>query len=123
VTEVLELGRMRILLRPVQLALLAEGLGIVEDVRTTLAAQPDTRYVMIARRIVDGDLLRAADELEETQSMPSAADARVHAARSLVAAGRRAEADEQLRRALDFYRSAGATRYVREAEQLLTATA
>jgi len=41
----------------------------------------------------------------------------------LVRDGRRAEADEQLQRALGFYRSVGATRYVREAEALLAATA
>jgi hypothetical protein len=36
-----------------------------------------------------------------------------------VAAGRRAEADEQLTRALGFFRSVGAARYVREGEALL----
>jgi class 3 adenylate cyclase len=41
----------------------------------------------------------------------------------LVSAGRRAEADEQLRRALAFYRLVGATRYVREGEALLAASA
>jgi hypothetical protein len=47
----------------------------------------------------------------------------MHAAAQLVAEGRRAEADEQLRRALAFYRSVGATRYVREGEALLAASA
>ncbi len=37
--------------------------------------------------------------------------------------GRRAEADEQLHRALAFYRSVGAKRYVREGEQLLAVPA
>ena len=36
---------------------------------------------------------------------------------------RRAEADEQLRPALAFYRGLGATRYVREGEALLAASA
>jgi hypothetical protein len=48
------------------------------------------------------------------------ADARLCAAEKLVGEGRRTEADEQLQRALAFYRSVGATRYVREAEALLT---
>jgi class 3 adenylate cyclase len=47
----------------------------------------------------------------------------LRAARELVSAGRRAEADEQLRRALAFYRMVGATRYVREGEALLAASA
>ena len=45
------------------------------------------------------------------------------AAEQLVAEGRRAEADEQLRPALAFYRGVGATRYLREGEALLAASA
>jgi hypothetical protein len=37
--------------------------------------------------------------------------------------GRRREADEQLRSALAFYRSVGATRYIRQGEALLAASA
>jgi hypothetical protein len=37
-------------------------------------------------------------------------------------AGRRSEADEQLAAALTFYRSVGATRYVRQGEALLAVT-
>ena len=48
---------------------------------------------------------------------------RLCAAEAYVAQGRRAEADEQLRPALAFYRSVGATRYVREGEALLAASA
>ena len=48
---------------------------------------------------------------------------RLRAAEALVAEGRQAEADEQLRPALAFYGSVGATRYVREGEALLAASA
>ena len=41
----------------------------------------------------------------------------------LVAAGRRPEADEQLQRALSFYRGVDAGRYVRQGETLLVASA
>jgi hypothetical protein len=54
-------------------------------------------------------------------SLPDEALARLRAADKLVADGRRAEADEQLGRALAFFRSVGATVYVREAEALLAA--
>jgi hypothetical protein len=47
--------------------------------------------------------------------------ARLAAARMLIDEGRRHEADEQLGRALAFYRSVGAKRYVREGEALLAA--
>ena len=49
--------------------------------------------------------------------------ARLRAAEGLAAAGRRAEADAQLQRALAFFRSVGATRYIREGEALLAASA
>ena len=48
---------------------------------------------------------------------------RLRSAEQLVAQGRRAEADEQLRAALAFYSTVGATRYIREGEALLAASA
>jgi len=56
-------------------------------------------------------------------SLPDEALARLRAAEVSAAAGRRAEADEHLQRALAFYRSVGATRYIREGEALLAASA
>jgi tetratricopeptide (TPR) repeat protein len=70
-----------------------------------------------------GDPLDAAEIFAEMGALNNEAFSRLAAARSLVAAGRRAEADEQLRRALDFYRSVGARRYMRESESLLAASA
>jgi hypothetical protein len=49
--------------------------------------------------------------------------ARLHAARVLVANGRRAEADVQLQRGLAFFRAVGATKVVRDAESLSAAAA
>ena len=51
------------------------------------------------------------------------ADARLRAAEQHAAAGRRAEASAELDRALAFYRSVGATRYIRQGEALLAASA
>ena len=51
------------------------------------------------------------------------AHARLAAAEALAADGRRADADEQIARALVFFRSVGATRYIREGEAILAATA
>jgi hypothetical protein len=48
---------------------------------------------------------------------------RLWLAEALVRQNRRAEADTQLQRALAFYRSVGATRYIREGEALLAASA
>ena len=54
---------------------------------------------------------------------PDEAQARLRAARELVAEGRTAEAEEHLRRAIDHYRAEGASRYLEHAEALLPATA
>ena len=59
------------------------------------------------------------DLFGEIGSLPDEALARLRAAEKLVAAGRHAEADEQLARALAFWRSVRATRYIREGEALL----
>jgi hypothetical protein len=61
--------------------------------------------------------------LDEIELPAAAAFYRLRAAEQFVAEGRRAEADEQLRSALSFYRGVGATRYVREGEALLAASA
>jgi hypothetical protein len=53
----------------------------------------------------------------------NAARLRRRAAEQLLAAGRRAEADEQLQKALAFWRRAGATYHIQQAEALLAMTA
>jgi hypothetical protein len=49
---------------------------------------------------------------------PHEAYARLRAAEQLAAEGRRAEADDQLARAVAFFREARATRWLRQAEAL-----
>ncbi|MFY9579340.1 MAG: AAA family ATPase, partial [Gaiellaceae bacterium] len=70
-----------------------------------------------------GDFAGAATSYANLGLPTYEARARLRAASDLVVAGRRREADEQLARALALYRSVGATRYIREAEALLAATA
>jgi len=77
----------------------------------------------VADALLQGDLLDVADRLGALGLKPDEAHARLGAARDLVAQGRRAEADEQLARALAFYRSVGASRYIRTGEALLAASA
>ena len=59
-----------------------------------------------------GDCIGAAELYAEIGSVPYEADARLRSGRA-----------DQVRRALDFYRWVGATRYIREGEALLAATA
>ena len=88
-------------------------------------AEPEagTSWLDAARGAFEGRFAEAADLFGRMPLRPAEAHARVRAAEQLVAAGRRAEADEQLQRALAFWRSVGATRYIRQAEKLLAATA
>jgi class 3 adenylate cyclase/tetratricopeptide (TPR) repeat protein len=67
-----------------------------------------TPWFEAAEAIVSGDPVRAAEILEEIGALPEAAFTRL----------RSAEPGE-VERALDFYRSVDAARYVREAEELL----
>jgi hypothetical protein len=60
---------------------------------------------------------------EEIGTRPLEAFTRLRAAAQLVVAGRRAEANEQLAKGLAFYRTVGATRYLREGEILLAKSA
>ena len=83
----------------------------------------ETPWLLAARAIAAGDFVRAAGIFQEIGDASTEAFCRLRAAETLVAAGRRAEADEQLRPALAFYRSLGATRYIREGEALLAASA
>jgi hypothetical protein len=76
-----------------------------------------------ARAIASRDLLSAADIWESLHFGPKEAHVRLLAAKAFLAEGRREEADEQLQRSLAFFRKAGATRFVEEAESLLHADA
>jgi class 3 adenylate cyclase/tetratricopeptide (TPR) repeat protein len=80
-------------------------------------------WVQAAAAFGNGDPVRAAEICAEMGALTQESYARLAAARLLVEQGRRAEADEQLHRALGFYRSVGATWYVRQGEALLAASA
>jgi thioredoxin-like negative regulator of GroEL len=98
--------------------------GRPEDVLDAIRDEPaDTPWIHAARAIAAGDFRRAADLFVEIGTPTFEAFYRLRAAEAFVAEGRRAEADEQLRPALAFYRGVRATRYVREGEALLAASA
>jgi hypothetical protein len=82
-----------------------------------------TRWIDAGEAIARGDYERAADIYAEAGTRPLEAYTRLRAAAQLVDSGRRSEADEQLQRALTFWRSVGATRYTGEGEALLAASA
>jgi len=68
-------------------------------------------------------LWEAGVDLARRGARGEEACARLRAGKQLVAERRRLEGEAQLRRAIDFFGSVGATAYVAEPEGLLTATA
>jgi hypothetical protein len=86
-------------------------------------ARVSTRWLQAARAIVEGEWVRAADLVAPTGLGTAEAGLRLRAAEEFVSAGRVAEANEQLERALAFYWRAGATLYLRRAEALMAVSA
>jgi class 3 adenylate cyclase len=103
-------------------ALQALGRG-AELLELLTAAKTPTPWLEAAAAVATGQFQRAADLYDQIRAQPHAASARLQAAKRLVRAGRRAEANIQLNRALAFYRHVGATAYLGEAEALAAASA
>jgi class 3 adenylate cyclase/tetratricopeptide (TPR) repeat protein len=103
--------------------LAAETLGRRDEARQWLGNQHDFPWFVAAWALADQEFVAAAESLDSMGAARSAAVVRLRAARELASTGRRAEADDQLRSALGFFRSVGATRFIREAEALLAASA
>jgi class 3 adenylate cyclase len=82
-----------------------------------------TRWLAAGLAYANDAFSEAADTLGDMGSRPDEAFVRLRAAEALVGAGRRAEADVELERALAFYRSVDATAYIRETERLFAASA
>jgi class 3 adenylate cyclase/tetratricopeptide (TPR) repeat protein len=83
----------------------------------------ETRWLVAARALADGDLDRALALYSELESVPDIALLHRLIAESLLASGRRAEANAHLAEALAYYGSLGATHFIRQAERLLPASA
>jgi tetratricopeptide (TPR) repeat protein len=107
----------------VELAHVLHRLGRGDDVLRVTAAAYATPWLESARAIGRGDFVRAAGVLAAIGSRPDEAYARLLAAETLLAEGRRSEADEELAQALEFFRSVRATRYVAQGERLAASSA
>jgi tetratricopeptide (TPR) repeat protein len=98
------------------------ALGRADDVLAVLP-ECDVAWVRAARAFASGDVGLAADVCAQMGAATEEAYDRVRLAEMLAQQGRRTEAEVQLQRALAFYRSVGATRYLRQAEELLARSA
>jgi class 3 adenylate cyclase/predicted ATPase len=107
-----------------EMGLVAARLGIEKRLRTHVERAPlQTRWNEAARALLGRNYVEAAETFAEIGDLPDEAHSRLLAAEALMAEGRRAEADEQLQKALAFYRSVGATFYINRGEQLLAKSA
>jgi tetratricopeptide (TPR) repeat protein len=78
---------------------------------------------LVIDSLVQGDYVTAADRYADIGALTYEADSRLRAAKRFLDSGDHTAATEQLRRALAFYRSVGATLYLRQGEALLRASA
>src|SRR5437879_3315802 len=101
----------------------ARKLGLRREVRDLVERAPDSPWKKVALAGAGGDFGRAADLLAAYGSPTHEAEARLCAAEELIEAGRRAEGEAELQRALAFYRKVGATRYIQQRKALLAASA
>ena len=104
-------------------AIVLTDVGRGQDLLSLGGEDLPTGWVKAGRLWASGDIAGAAERLQEIGSAPDEAYARFKEAQRLVAAGRRAEAEPFLSRALELYRGMGATALIGQAEQLLAATA
>jgi tetratricopeptide (TPR) repeat protein len=91
------------------------------DESRVLTSRRDPVWAEAAKWYFAGEFSRAADVYEKIGSLSDEAEARLRAAKSMIEREEREDGEEQLERALAFYRSVGATRFVREGEALLAA--
>jgi hypothetical protein len=103
--------------------LAAEILGRRDEARRWIGDRRDSPWFAVAHALADQEFARAAESLDSMGAARSAALARLRAAQELGKTARPAEIDDHLRHALGFFRSVGATRFIREGEALLAASA
>jgi hypothetical protein len=101
----------------------ARQLGIRQQVRNLVEQAPENPWRDAALAGANGDFSRAADLYARMGAATLEAEARLCAAEELIEAGRRAEGEAELQKALHFYRTVGATRYIQHGEALRAASA
>jgi len=89
------------------------------ELREILGNAPYPRWKSLDFACLDRDFVRAADMWAEAGSPTWEARLRLRAAEELIETGRHAESEDQATKALTFYRTVGATYFIRRAEALL----
>lgn len=108
----------------VHFVLLLDDLEMREELERVLDALPAAwPWTTAGRAVASREFVRAADILSGSGHPLWEATLRMRAARALASRGMRGEAEEQVARSLEFFRSAGAVRYIRWGEKLYPALA
>jgi class 3 adenylate cyclase/tetratricopeptide (TPR) repeat protein len=89
-----------------------QQLGRGDELARLGTAGVPTRWLLAARHLVAGSYRDAAETYDAIGARPEAARARLHVSAALAAADRD-EAEQELERALEFYREVGASGYLR----------
>jgi class 3 adenylate cyclase/tetratricopeptide (TPR) repeat protein len=100
-------------------AVILTDVGRADELLALGGEDVPSRWITAARAWSVGDLAGAADAFSAIGSAPDEAFARLKLAQRLAGEGRHAEAEAPLAGALQLFRAMGASRFVREAEQLL----
>jgi tetratricopeptide (TPR) repeat protein len=104
---------------PIEFAWLLRDLGREGDLSRALKSAPMTPWVDAARAITASDFAESVKLAARMAAPAVEAYARLRAGEAMLAADGRTEALAELEKAVEFYRSVGATHYVRQAEALL----
>jgi tetratricopeptide (TPR) repeat protein len=108
----------------IYLGLALEDLGRLDDIAELVSRVSfPSPFLDLLAALAAGDLVGAADRLGEAGWRSEEAMVRLRAGGRLLTAGRHAEGEAQLARALDFFRSVRATAYLQEAEHVLARSA
>ncbi len=103
---------------PVELAWLTRDLGREAELVSAIESAPSTPWHEAARAIAGGDFAHSIELVARIDAPSVEAYARLRAAEELTRVGRLAGLDDLLEPALVFFREAGATRYLAQANQL-----
>ena len=92
-----------------------------QEAREIVERLPAVIWREVCDAVLEARYVAAADLLDATGEQPVQAELRLRAATQLLFEGRLGEAQAQLERARAFWQSVGATRYLREADELFAA--
>ena len=103
---------------PIEFVWLLRDLGREAELLSILESAPSTRWVEAARAIARGDLQEAVEVVARIGAPSVEAYTQLRAAQELARAGHHDDAHDHLAPAIGFFRRAGATRFLAQAEDV-----